>query len=242
MKKIIYTMALLPLICNADVDYKQLQNQGASINDTVLINGAMSEIKKELSPSIYPRVNYDQSKIDALKGNWIVSYNMGRKPYTDRLAITDNYTNTDGELMASGLLYANNTGSGSYMLCEYRPETFNVINADYLCLQITNYGGLSITSTYAMRINGNTITGYFGIGSVDAAVSAMLNRRYPIIGSKQIMTTVTPPAPAINLGGEYNSATQELILPDVKVGNDRYNAVLIYQGNDTFKIQSTVKK
>lgn len=48
--------------------------------------------------------------------------------------------------------------------------------------------------------------------------------------------------PASNAVDVFNSSTGELTLPNVKVGNDNYSAILIFQGNDLFRLKSAIKK
>lgn len=258
MKKLIALIIItLPALCQAIEPaqlFKELSLQGAQVNDQTLLSEALSNIKEDLRNGAdtrhYAKINKDASKIEAIKGVWLLNYKIANSAYTDKLSLTDTYTGTDGDIMASGLIYLNNIGAGSAVLCQHRPEVYNTINADYICLQLAQYSGLTLYNVYALRINGSSVSGYYGVGQISMAVSTLLNKTIPVTGVKQGATPVSPipanpflpVADTTVTGDEYNSVTQELTLPDVKVGNDKYSAILIYQGNDLFKIKSTTKK
>ncbi|NOT85999.1 MAG: DUF1566 domain-containing protein [Methylococcaceae bacterium] len=48
--------------------------------------------------------------------------------------------------------------------------------------------------------------------------------------------------PAVTPIEEFNPATGELTLPDVKYGKDKYSAVLIHEGDFVFRLKSATKK
>lgn len=144
-------------------------------------------------------INRDASKVEALYGTWIVSYNIGSSIYTDKLVIDSIYTADNGEIFARGLQYSNQIGQGDLMLCKYDPTVFLIIDSYYSCV-----AGSAIIETYSFKFSNNTISsGFYGIGfdSSGAANSALL-RNKPITGYR-IASSV--PQPVIQVPSAYQS-------------------------------------
>jgi hypothetical protein len=251
MKKLGFVIALavtatvvLAEVEQSEDELKSLLSEKQVTNGEYL-SGALQEaietVRNNNPGGIYAKtiVNTDPSKINALKGTWTLTYAIGDVSYTDKLVIDQNYTSTtNGEIMGKGLYYMNNNGSGELVLCGYDPSVWGSVNADYACMI-----GSAIYQIFAFKFSGNVVTGgYYGIGtSSSSVVSSLMLKNKPLTGTR-VATSVPTPTPVSVPVDEYDTSTGKLILPNVKVGKDQYSAVLINQGNDLFKIQSSTKK
>jgi hypothetical protein len=252
MKKLtVAILAILPTIATAldmpETDLKALsllpESQATSNNSATLKSGLQDTLgairHNSGSAGVQPKsLNTDPSKIEALKGTYSLSYSIATSRYTDKIVIDQVYTDTDGEIMGKGLYYSNQTGSGELVYCTYDPVLWGSLDADYMCLT-----GNIVYQTFAFRFSGNTITGgYYGIGfDAESAATSLMSKNKPITGIRAAAGSTSTPTPTTTKD-EYVPLTGKLTLPNVKVGAENYSAILIYEGNNLFRLQSATKK
>ncbi len=186
------------------------------------LHQSLSEITESIRNSsgnnaIYPKINYDQSKVDAIKGTWIVSYTIKTKSYTDKIVLDTNYTASDGEKYVIGLLYTNQQFPVTNIICGFSP-VFNSIGADYFCITADYY-----KEAYAFRFSGNTITnGYYAVATDTTTLATYIGlKAIPITGYR----IDTNPQ-----NTEYRSDYDQIKWP--KYQNDTFYCIDIVDQND----------
>jgi hypothetical protein len=234
MKKNIIAAGLLliPALGFAQGDaaaIKALEKQAAASNDaalTNLLNNTEDAIAANNPSSRYAKINTNASKIDAIKGTWIITYKIDTVIYTDKLVITGSKT-SNGDITASAVIYEDLGDAGIATVCSYDPVKYSAIESDYLCVNTNE----TYVHNYSFKFSGDTITGgFYGIGlDSDAATASILLKNIPIKGYRELSAA------------EYNTTTGLLNLPQVNVGNDVYSAVLKNKGAFVFTLESSTK-
>jgi hypothetical protein len=205
MKKIILSvLAILPAIATAqdisESDMKALSaiyaSQSQKIDQAEIENGlfaALSSLNKRGSTSMAKDSSAGQSKIDSLKGTYIVSYTVGTS-YTDKIVIDDAYKSPGGETIGKGNYYFGQSGNGQMILCGCDPSLRGALDSDYMCL--TSDG--IFWQSFTLGFTGSVITGgYYGIGTtIGQTTASLLAKTKPIF---RILTPIrlTAPAPAL---------------------------------------------
>lgn len=190
--------------------------------------------KNNINSQFYSKkINTDASKIEALKGIWVLSYKIGDKSLTDKLIVNQIITADDGDIGASGEYYLGQSAVKDVLVCFYDPEVLSILNSDYVCTtDFTSSAGVTWYQSFGFKFSGDTVTGgYYGFGRTLSDVIDMQNlRKYPITGYRQASKLVE--------NSNYDTNTQILGIEDVQVGTLHYQVTLQSTANNVFTLKS----
>jgi hypothetical protein len=242
MKKNIVAVALMltPVVgfTQSDAGAIKAQERQAQASHnaalTELLDASIATIRGTSSvQNRYAKKNPDSSKINALKGTWIISYLIDGVNYTDQLDVSD-IKNEGGDFSGQGYIYEAIIFKGLAAVCRYEPALIksNQIDNDYFC--ITSSDGY--TNLYSFNINtvNNTLTGFYGIGlGTNEALAAIKKTAVDIVGYRQ----------PLECAARYDNASRILDIPCVTYLNNTYSAKLIdTAGNFNFSLKSAAPK
>lgn len=180
-----------------------------------------------IAGAIQAKVNKDASKIEIVKGVWIIKYRTNGTDRTENLAIEDTTTLSNGDIAGGGYLHSATVPS-LYLptSCFYSPIT--TLNTDYLCATTTDG---KTTALFAFSFSGNRFTtGYYGIGSDSQTAAFSLSSKNTVVTGNRI-----------DNNDVFDISTNLLTLPSVQVGPTKYSATLKFE-NNVFIIQSANPK
>ena len=183
--------------------------------------------KEKLFPYSMPK---SKESIEALMGNWVVTYTIKDTTYTENFVINEFYTSEDGEILGSGLYP---TKEGEIVLCgDLPPDLSAFYNTEYDCFSISTIDGADLFRTFNFKFSGDTITqGYFALGNtIEETSSIIVSKEIPLTGNR-VSTSANQP------NATYNGDTGKLNLPRVSYAGTNYPVTLINQGDFVFKLQ-----
>lgn len=240
MKKIIaISLVLLPTLgfTQGDIEssagaIKALEKQAAENNYSALTD-LLNETKDTInannsSQNRYAKINTNASKIEDIKGTWIISYIIDTINYTDKLVINQT-TTLNGDISGVGTVQEDVVGVNLATVCSYDPSKLVATGGDYICVNKNQ----TYTHNYSFTLTGNTLSGFYGLGKSDAeATTSLLKKSVPITAYRE----------AAAEADLYDIPTGKVYLRDVVLGNDRYSAILQDTGNFNFVLLSAAKK
>ncbi|MEE9356120.1 MAG: hypothetical protein V3U75_11070 [Methylococcaceae bacterium] len=194
------------------------------------IKSPINVSKEESFPYYMPK---SKESIEALMGNWVVTYTIKDTTYTEKFVINEFYTTENGQVKGSGLYYSDPAKEGEIVLCgDLPPDLSAFYNTEYDCLSITTIDGADLFRIFNFKFSGDTITqGYFALGNtIEEASSIIVSKEFPLTGSR-VSTSANQP------NAIYNEDTGKLNLSRVSYAGASYPVTLTNQGDFVFKLQ-----
>lgn len=164
--------------------------------------------------------NTDKSKIDILYGTWQLTY-KDTAAHTDTLALDSTFNDSS---------FGYYGWDGKHALgCYYEPGILKT-SYNYQCIHFVDANGQTV-QRYLFNLNGNTLTGKYFSGTLDAFLTALNNNQLTdLAGTNGKANTATDPV--------YDDNTKILSIPKVNALGKVYNAILVHEGNGLFRLKS----
>lgn len=194
--------------------------------------------------SFSAKINTDPSKVNLLKGEWLVSHSTSSGQKNSIIGIRGIETGSDGDIAGYGFIHDNKYLSDYYPItCLYSP--IPTLGTNYACISRQVFSTATYYLEYAFSISGNSITsGYYGVGeTISDAIDALFSKSVPISGTFSLSYTQQVPQQCSSAQSDtYNNSTGVLTLPNVSANGRNYSVIMQLINSSTFSLQSAVPK
>lgn len=158
-----------------------------------------------------------------IKGTWIISNRLNSYIHSGTMVLDSTELGLDERTEAEGLYYKYGSNYGIPIKCTQTP-----IKNDYLCIyqyDVINNTGVFIQA-FSITFFNKTISGYSGSdivnpGETSSEFPAIEKKFYPVFGYKVSDESLSVQAYTT---ARYNIETGNVVIPEIKVGNDYFKA------------------